>query len=768
MTVESASLPQAHPGKAKPGRRFDRAKAVRAAGYVAMVLALIAAASTYLILVGLTPIEPTPEVVVLAMIVNGGLVGFLVVLVGWELASLFLARQQGRAAARLHVRIVVLFCLIAAVPAVLLATVASLTLGRGFDNWFSTQTRNVVESSLAIARAYAEREAGQLRFDIGAVRAELEKSPDLLTGDPAAFRALLTSTAASHNLTHVFVVAGTGRLVVPGENADVGQVPPPIPDALKEVAARPDEVLVQAPADTKAIIGADTTALIGITVLSGFDDLFLYAARLLEPQVLSALAATSNTVADYRAIEQTQFGIQVAFGILFVGVTVVLLLSAIWLGIGFANRLVAPVRRLINAATEVARGNLQVQVSPRTSDGDVGALGVAFNTMTSQLRGQRTALLAANEQIDSRRRFTEAVLAGATAGIVGLDNGHHVTILNRAAVTLLGVEEGVAIGRPILDILPQLEKAMALALNDARLEHSDQIAVARGGRDRTLNVRVTTERTGGQVHGYVVTLDDITDLVSAQRSSAWADVARRIAHEIKNPLTPIQLSAERLKRRFGRTISGEDQQVFDQCTDTIIRQVGDIGRMVDEFSSFARMPKPAMAEGNLAESIREAVFLVSVPHPEIKFLVAVPETPLLGRFDTRLMGQALANLVKNATEAIGALPAQRHGGEISVSARADGDAIVIDVVDNGIGFPKANRQRLLEPYVTTREKGTGLGLAIVAKIIEDHGGRVELLDAPTVAHGGSGALVRVTLPRIEAIQADGEGQGVPADMVSAG
>jgi two-component system nitrogen regulation sensor histidine kinase NtrY len=251
-----------------------------------------------------------------------------------------------------------------------------------------------------------------------------------------------------------------------------------------------------------------------------------------------------------------------------------------------------------------------------------------------------------------------------------------------------------------------------------------------------------------------VTLDDITDLIAAQRSSAWADVARRIAHEIKNPLTPIQLSAERLRRRFGKNI-GEGREIFDQCTDTIIRQVGDIGRMVDEFSAFARMPKPAFEERNLSESIREAVFLIEVAHPDTVFLVKVPDEPLIGRFDARLMAQVLTNVVKNATEAIAAVPPEHRGqARISVSAGADNNQIVVDVIDNGIGLPKENRRRLLEPYFTTREKGTGLGLAIVTKIVEDHGGRIELLDSPEVATGGRGALIRITLPRIETAQAE--------------
>ncbi len=741
MTVGSAPAAATVPNEANGRERFEFSRLIRAAGYVAVALALISAGVTYLVLVGLTPIDPTPGVVLMAMAINGGLIGFLIFVVAWELVRLLLARRQGRAAARLHIRIVILFCFIAAAPALLLAIVASVTLGRGLDNWFSTQTQAMVDNSLNIARSYAETQASQLRFDASAIKAQLQRAPELLTDDPARFQTLLTSLAAEHNLTQVFIVNSAAKLVTQADTADSRDVPPPVPAALEQVSARPDDVLVQPP--------QGNNALIGISQLRGFSDAYLYVARLLDPQVMGYLAVTNETVAEYRALEATRFGIQVAFGILFLGITVVVLLSAVWLGIGFANSLVAPIRRLIDAATEVSRGNLAVQVKPRSSDGDVGALGVSFNQMTAQLRSQRDALLAASEQIDSRRRFTEAVLSGATAGIAGLDADGRITIVNRTAVHLLGTPDAEAIGRPIADVLPQLGLVMATALHDMRVEHRDQITVPRGGRERTINVRVTTERAAGQVHGYVVTLDDITDLVSAQRSSAWADVARRIAHEIKNPLTPIQLSAERLKRRFGRAISADDRGVFEQCTDTIIRQVSDIGRMVDEFSSFARMPKPAMTEGNLSEAIREAVFLISVPHPEITFTVDVPKEPLLGRFDARLMGQALTNVVKNATEAIAALPPdQQRDGAIHVTALSTGDATVIEVTDNGIGFPKENRQRLLEPYMTTREKGTGLGLAIVQKIVEEHGGRVELVDAPTVAAGGHGAMIRIVLPRV--------------------
>jgi two-component system nitrogen regulation sensor histidine kinase NtrY len=374
--------------------------------------------------------------------------------------------------------------------------------------------------------------------------------------------------------------------------------------------------------------------------------------------------------------------------------------------------------------------------------------------MTSQLRTQRSDLLSANEQIDSRRRFTEAVLSGVPAGVVGIDTEGRITIANRTALRLLGLADEEAVGKSVVDALPQLSPVVTAALREDRTEYRDQIVISRAGRERTINVRVTTEREGARAHGYVITLDDITDLVTAQRSSAWADVARRIAHEIKNPLTPIQLSAERLRRKFGNAIT-EDRPIFDQCTDTIIRQVGDIGRMVDEFSAFARMPKPAIEIRNLSDSIREAVFLMEVAHPDISFVVDLPVEPMMGRFDARLMAQALTNIVKNATEAIAAAPTERRTpGAIRVRGHVDEESIVVDVVDNGIGLPTTGRQRLLEPYMTTREKGTGLGLAIVTKIIEDHGGRIDLLDAPDVATGGWGALVRITLPR--AVGLEGE------------
>jgi two-component system nitrogen regulation sensor histidine kinase NtrY len=408
---------------------------------------------------------------------------------------------------------------------------------------------------------------------------------------------------------------------------------------------------------------------------------------------------------------------------------------------------VTPIRRLITATDQVSSGNLYVQVPVHQSDGDLGHLGETFNKMTSELRLQQNRLIAASRLNDERRAFTEAVLAGVPAAIVGVDAQGIVNVLNPSATKLLDekidFDPEHAAGRSIAEIVPELGPVLEEARASHMRTHQSQITLTRKGRERIFNVRVTTEQSPSAERNQVITLDDITDLVTAQRTSAWADVARRIAHEIKNPLTPIQLSAERLKRKYGRAIT-EDRQIFDQCTDTIIRQVDDIKRMVDEFSSFARMPKARLELDDLRACVDQVAFLMRVGHPEVTIEEDIPDDPLYARFDRRLLSQALTNIVKNATEGISG----DEGDEPSAPrifvrlARGDDGLIVIDVIDNGKGFPKENRQRLLEPYMTTRAEGTGLGLPIVAKILEDHGGGIELLDAP----GGKGAWVRLHFP----------------------
>jgi two-component system nitrogen regulation sensor histidine kinase NtrY len=397
----------------------------------------------------------------------------------------------------------------------------------------------------------------------------------------------------------------------------------------------------------------------------------------------------------------------------------------------------------MGAAHLVSTGDLHVQVPVKRSEGDLAQLGETFNKMTQELRTQRDELVNASDLIDSRRRFIEAVLSSASAGIIGVDASGSVGILNRSAEKLIGHAESETLDHPLSDVLPELDEMMKSARESTQRLVQGQITINRDGHERNLSVRVTAEQTSQTRDSYIITLDDITELVSAQRTSAWADVARRIAHEIKNPLTPIQLSAERIRRKFGKSIV-EDKAVFEQCTDTIVRQVDDIRRMVDEFSRFARMPKPVIEGEDVADTVRQAVFLMRVGHPEVEIEAEIKEEPLQANFDRRLISQALTNIIKNATEAIEAVPAEELGrGRIDVTAGRENDDIVIDVVDNGVGLPKVSRARLLEPYVTTREKGTGLGLAIVGRVLQDHGGRIELHDASEMRPGARGAWMRL-------------------------
>ena len=412
--------------------------------------------------------------------------------------------------------------------------------------------------------------------------------------------------------------------------------------------------------EPQIVLLPDTNYVAAIMRLPKYDDKFLYMTRLLDPRVVPQLQATRASVQEYAAIEARRVGVQVAFALMYTVIALIVLLSAVWIGLNFANRLVAPIRRLIGAANLVSTGNLFVRVPVRQSEGDLAQLGETFNRMTQELRTQRDDIVRARDLIDSRRRFTEAVLSGASAGVIGVDGNGCISILNRSAEKLIGRSEAEALGRPLAEVLPELAGVTDAVQSGAQRATQDQVTISRHGRERNLSVRVTSEQSADAEHGYVVTLDDITDLVSAQRTSAWADVARRIAHEIKNPLTPIQLSAERLRRKYGKMIS-EDRAVFDQCTDTIVRQVDDIKRMVDEFSRFARMPKPVIAAEDVADTVRQTVFLMRVGNAEIDIEAEVAEDPMPARFDRRLISQALTNIIKNATEAIAAVPPAELG-----------------------------------------------------------------------------------------------------------
>ena len=699
----------------------------------AIGLALLTAFLTFVVLTGLTRVEPTREIAVSFMLMNGATILVLVGIIFREVWQVMQARRRGRAAARLHVQIVSLFSVIAVLPAVLVAIVANVTIDRGFDRLFSGPTREVIQNSLIIARAYMQEHAQLIRGDILGMANDLAHARPLYDQDRQSFRELLTANAASRNLPGAMLIDKDRKVLETAQNSIQLAFAAPPPEFLSNVNEVEPEIAVL----------PEENYVAAVIRLRAFQDTFLYVARQLDPHVVAQLKQTEASVAEYAEIESRRLGIQVNFALIFAVIALTILMAAILFGLNFANWLVTPIRRLMSAANLVSTGDLHVQVPVLRSEGDLAQLGETFNKMTQELRTQRDELVSASDLIDSRRRFIEAVLSSASAGIIGVDASGSVGILNRSAEKLIGHAESETLDHPLTDVLPELDEMMKTARESAQRLVQGQITINRDGHERILSVRVSGEQTSQKRDSYIITLDDITELVSAQRTSAWADVARRIAHEIKNPLTPIQLSAERIRRKFGKVIT-DDKAVFEQCTDTIVRQVDDIRRMVDEFSRFARMPKPVIEGEDVADTVRQAVFLMRVGHPDVEIEADIKQEPLRAQFDRRLISQALTNIIKNAAEAIEAVPVEVLGkGRIDVIAARENDDIIIDVIDNGIGLPKVSRARLLEPYVTTREKGTGLGLAIVGRVLEDHGGRIELNDAADIRPGARGAWMRL-------------------------
>ena len=717
---------------------------IRVLGPIAVALALLSAFLTFIVLADLTPIRPTHYVVVTLLLVNAATVLLLLGIIMREVWLIMQARRTGRAGARLHVRIVGLFSIIAAAPAILVAIVASVTLDRGLDRLFAARTQSAIQNSLIVAEAYLHDHAEIVRSDILTMAYDLARDQPVFQQDQVRLRQFLTFQASVRGLAAAIVIDKNLNVIARADLKANETFAMPPRDALPRIGDK----------NPQLVLLPDTNYVAAVVKLHKYPDYWLYVTRLLDPRVVPQLQATRASVREYAALEARRVGVQVAFALMYAVIALSVLLAAVWIGLNFANVVVAPIRGLIGAANVVSTGNLYVRVPVRESEGDLAQLGETFNRMTAELRTQRDDIMRARDLIDSRRRFTEAVLAGASAGVIGVDGKGCVSILNRSAERLIGCSEAEALGRPLAEVFPELADIMAAAQAGARTQ--DQVTIMRKGRERNLSVRITSEQSTEGEHGYVVTLDDITDLVAAQRTSAWADVARRIAHEIKNPLTPIQLSAERLRRKYGKMIA-EDKGIFDQCTDTIVRQVDDIRRMVDEFSKFARMPKPVIAAEDVADTVRQAVFLMRVGNADIDIDAEIAEDPMPARFDRRLIAQALTNLIKNATEAIAAVPPEELGkGSIRVYAAREGGDIVIDVIDNGIGLPTEKRSRLLEPYVTTREKGTGLGLAIVGRIVEDHGGHIELRDAADKIPGQRGAWIRLRFA------ASGEAQAAAA------
>ncbi len=726
-------------------RGFGFPNAVSRSSLVALAVAvatLVSGVLTYLSLPGFTAYTARPRVVVILILVDLSLVLTLGALIAWRLTRLWIERKRGAAGSKLHIRLVAMFSAIAVVPAILVAVFAAISLDLGVEAWFSDRVQTALTNSVNIADAYVTEHEQNIRGDILAMAIDLNRAAPLVQGDQKRIVEILETEAKIRALPAVYVIDSSDRILA---SAKQRYMPEPSPVTPAQIEQAKTEPVVLADANEKAV-----TALFH---LDAFVDAYLLVNRPVDPQVLARQQGTHEAVSEYQRLNQNRSQIQLTFAALYFVVAMLILLAAVWLGLWAASRIVRPIGRLAGAAERVSQGDLRVRVAVSKDDDEIGALSQTFNHMTSELDARRQELMDANRQLDARRRFTEAMLAGVSAGVVGLDGDGRVTLINRTAARLLGLQSEDVESRHYSECMPELATLIHHAISEGSSRAAGQVDVRRRGALRHLNVQVSSE---GGSHGFVVTFDDITDLVSAQRTAAWADVARRIAHEIKNPLTPIQLSAERLKRKYTREVSTEPD-VFAQCTDTIIRQVGDIGRMVDEFSSFARMPVPVMRPQDAQELVRQAVFLQRVAQPQIQFEIHAPEGPVALDCDGRLVSQALTNVLKNATEAIGARisAGDAKPGRITADVSVAAGRVRIAVRDNGVGLPKENRHRLTEPYVTTRAKGTGLGLAIVRKILEDHGGELLLEDEDGRSGASPGAVVTLIFPQRHAARTEG-------------
>lgn len=648
----------------------------------------------------------------------------LLVLIGRRLAL----RRAAGSTARLHVRLVFFFSMVAAVPTLLVAGFAAFLFQTGVDFWFSDQSRGLLENANALAQNYydanqrnVEQNTIAMATDMREILARVPLTdpnfPDFYAyqaqareiSESAVLQRMSDGslrTAAILNLTRDNSPLAFSRAALP--QLDGGEF----------------AVVVGSPERIEALVAIDAQA-----------GVYLYNARTTEETMFNSWSRAQSIVTAYDRLTNSARTLQLRFNIALVAVSLVLVGLAIWFALRFADRQVEPLTDLVGAARKVGQGNFALRLEGRTGADEIGLLNRAFNRMTAQLEKQTQALVSANRQIDDRRAFTEAVLESVTAGVVSVDPEARVTLMNSSAQALLAHEgvpggEGNLIGQPLDILSPELSRILAEGKERAIVTH------AKGTELLTLAVKIAPG-----TNGHVITFEDITRQLLDQRQAAWSDVARRIAHEIKNPLTPIQLATERLKRRYRKQVTDEDRQLFDELTSTIVRQVGDLRTMVDEFSSFARLPKPVFRDEDALDLVRQAVFLQEVAHSGIAF--SLSSSGLIDRevrCDRHQFGQAMTNVLKNAVEAVEARAAEAKGayaGEIAVTMRDAGESIVVTIEDNGIGLP-ADRERITEPYVTTREKGTGLGLAIVNKIVDEHGGDMSFASTP-------GGGTRVTL-----------------------
>ena len=696
---------------------------------VLTTMALAVGVATFVIMARGSPFGLQAGLGVTLVLTNLSLLLLLGAVLAVRLTRVWVERRRGSAGSQLHVRLVMLFSGVAVAPTIVVACFAVAFFHFGIQSWFNDPVRTALSESLQVSRGYVEEHRNNIRAVALEMANDLSRAGRFLSGDPNAFADVLDTQTTLRGLTEAVIYEPNTGQILAAAGLFIGM----------GVEAPPASATQQALGGDVAVLGgADGTRVRAVVRLESTPPLMLMVGRPIDPAILGFQDRTEQAVSAYQRLDENRSWLQIAFAWIFAIVALLVLLAAGLIGLVMANQIARPVGNLINAAERVRSGDLTVRVAEVATGDELAGLSRAFNRMTGQLAAQRTELMDAYSQIDERRRFTETVLSGVSAGVIGLDAAGRVELPNRAADELLGMDLLAAIGHPLAEAVPEFAPLLIAAEAAPERARTAEIQIGPTNRRRTLLVRIGAELSAGRTDGFVVTFDDITELQSAQRKAAWADVARRIAHEIKNPLTPIQLSAERLKRRFTKEIQS-DPDTFAQCADTIIRHVGDIGRMVDEFSAFARMPQPVIKPEDLGQVAREALVLQKTARPQIVWTTHIPDRGPVAPCDRRMLRQALTNLLQNAADAV----AMREGAShIGLTVAADERAVRLTISDDGIGLPREDRARLTEPYVTHKPKGTGLGLAIVKKIMEDHGGSLTLDDNPD----GPGAVTCLMLP----------------------
>ena len=719
---------------------------LRVTVFLVTTAAALGIGSFYLMSSG-APLAIRPNLVTALVVSNLSVLMLLAISLAGRLTRVWVARRRGSAGSRLHVRLVLLFSVVAVIPTILVGVGATALFSLGIQFWFNDRIRTALDQGLQASQGYLAEHRDTIKTDALEMKTELEQAGRTMFDQPKAFRQVLETQTALRGLDQAVIFEPSTGDVLASAGLLAAAGPGKISEGAEE-AARTGEVPV--------LSNGTDTEVRALVQLNDTPPLLMIIERPVDPQILAHMHATEDAVAQYERLDQNRANLQVVFALIFALVALLVLAAAVSIGLLLANQIAKPVGWLMEAAERVRGGDLAVRVPEITSEDELAGLSRAFNRMTNQLAGQRAELMSAYSQIDERRRFTETVLAGVSAGVIGLDAQGRVELPNRAAGVLLGIDLVQITGQALCEHVPEIGPLLSQCMAGPERAVTGEIQAGRARARRTLLVRIAPEMKAGRTHGFVVTFDDITELQSAQRKAAWADVARRIAHEIKNPLTPIQLAAERLKRRFAREITS-DPETFVQCADTIVRHVGDIGRMVDEFSAFARMPLPVMKVEDVGRVARDALVLQRSAHTEITWETQIGERAPMALCDRRQLGQALTNLLVNAADSV-AMRAGADGvrGHICVSVQQADGQVRIEVADNGVGLPQGDHGRLTEPYVTHKPKGTGLGLAIVKKIMEDHGGSVTLDDRQGTESATDGAVVALILPEAKPVLPEAE------------